>query len=435
MSNIFSNFANKFFSSKSSPFWYSQKDTTRYLKMNSKDDILKAYNSCSTLKSIIDHSSEVFSRGIFYVEKNGKVVENHYIVNFFNSSSILQNDTFQKEYAKQILLYGICVIVKQSNIITDRKGIKNAFILEFDQTEIFVKEQYKTNKDAKDIKNINEVIEKVEYTNQKGKKDIYNVSEDILIISNQPLFIENKKLTCNHRLIAAEQIINVLISAYELRIYYNRKRGGTFLISKKPLNAGVNERIFNQESEEEALKKALNAQTISEDGAASNTVFTNQSYDTKALSLPLTSLELNKGIIQAKADLCDLLNFPLPLLNNIEGTTFDNKASADKQLYTSLIIPMWQNFDNKVNNTLIIDKSEVFKTDFSHIESLQKDKKTDLEAKNIETNMIILLNDKIKNGIITTEIAVNILVEDYNYSEEMAKKRLIKTPKIIENAV
>jgi hypothetical protein len=426
--NIFNRFVNSLSSRRVNPFWKWQNDSTQYINIRNKEEIFHAYNACSTLKSIINHTSEVFSRGQFYIEKDGKIDDNkHYLLDFFSNTSILQNNTFKFDYATQIQLYGICVILKRSDILVSKKDSKNALILEFERVTINVKDEYKTIKSLKDVKNIYEIIKDVDYINSSGQEETF-AAQDVIIISNTSLKIENKELTCNHKLISAEQDVNILVSAKEVRIYYNRKRGGAFLISKKPLNAGVNETVMNRDGEEEQFKKALNSQTSSnKTGEGTSTVFTNQPYDAKPISRPVNTLGLEEGIKSSKASLCDLTNFPKELLNNIEGgSTYDNKTSADKQLITNSIIPMFKNFDEKVNNYFELEKKEIFITDYSHFEALQPDKKTRLEAENIETNMIIELNREVKAGNITKDIAVDILVYNYEYTEETAKKRIIK---------
>jgi hypothetical protein len=417
---LFSRNSTQFYPQNYSIFGLNNKDITNYIAINTKLQILEAYNSCSTLKSIIDTKADVFSRGLLYMQKNETNIDNHFILDLLkNPHPLYSEKIFLKQFAKQIYLFDSCFILKNETIIGSPKSTKSLLILDAERVKIVAKSNINMN----EIANINDIIDYYEYTTLKGTIERYAPFQ-VFFISTLPLQISNNEIVINHTLYTAEQPVNVIISAYDVRIGLNRKKGGFHILTKEmPKSDAI---AFNNQNDSEAEAERVQ-QELSKYSYSSqdyNTLVTLASFKVQTLSFPIASMELNEGIRQAKSELCDITNFPLALLNNLEGTTFSNMEIADKLLYTKSIIPSWQLFENEFNR--YFNLPEKIKIDFSHIESLQSDKKTELETKNIETNTIIELNQKIKDGIITKEIASYILINNYNYTEEEADLLLIE---------
>jgi hypothetical protein len=390
-------------------FWGVGKNTSKYLYINSKQEIYVAYNSCPTLKAIVEKCSDVFTRATQYIENNGKIIENHYVTELFKDNEL------KEQFARQLKLFDEVFILKDFAILGNNNKIKKLHILEAQNIKVIASPD-------NNVYSLNPI--RYEYTTN-GKTKIFS-SDEIIWISNLPIYQEGSELKINHTLYTAEQSVNVIISAYDVRNGLNRKKGGFHILTR---NQVTNPAIaFNNQIDEEQEVERVQGQLskYSYSNADYNTLVTNVDFKAQTLSFQISSMELNEGIRQAKAELCDLMNFPLSVLNSLEGQTFNNVAEANKMLYQQTIIPTWILFDSAINQNFTKGTNDKFISDYSNIEALQPDKKTELEKINIETQAIIDLNNQIKNGIITKQIASYLLINLYNYSEEAVKFLLIE---------
>jgi hypothetical protein len=404
-------------------FWGGLKNLSTYQKIQNKQDIKTAYYSCPTLRAIIDTKADVFTRGNYFIIKNGEVIENHNLLKLLQQPHILHTcNQFKEDFAKSLCLYDEVFIYLNSSILGNNSTAKSIMVLDAAKMKVIASQ----NINIKNIISQKDIIDIFKYSDN-GNTTTFLPSEVIWVTSNTP-YLDGQEWKINHTIITAEQPINVIVSAYDVRNGLNRKKGGFHILSKvNPTNAEVS--FNNQINEPEEVERVQNQLSQYSYSATEgyNTLVTNVDFKAQALSFPISSMELNEGIRQAKAELCDLLNFPLSVLNSLEGQTFSNVNEANKMLYQKTIIPLWDLFDSFVNETFDLKRNnEVFKTDFSHIEALQSDKKTELETKNIETKVITDLNTAINSGTITYDIAKNILINLYDYSEDEAVVYLVK---------
>jgi hypothetical protein len=365
------------------------KNVDSYININTVKDIQLAYNSCPTLQAIVNTTADVFSSCPFFVEKNNKFLQTHEV---FDIISI----NFLKDFAKQIKLYNECIILIEYTNIVSKKVSKftvaprNLVELKYDKNGNITLYQYDT---------LNYMPEEVLH--------IYNVSP---IKYNSLLTVATPVYSC-------EQAINVLISAYRVRISLNNRKGGFFIISQKQ---ATNEAVaFNMQTDSEAA--IIKAQSdLDKYGFANDNysaIITTADVTAQPLSFPLSTMELNEGIRQAKAEVCDAMNFPLQVLNSLEGSTFNNKEIADKQLYANSVVSLWKLFEQTISTFFGIN----FKFDLSTIESLQPNKKLLLETKNIEKDAVIDIIIKYNSGQISYQAASYMLTNLYDYEEENIK--------------
>lgn len=97
--------------------------------------------------------------------------------------------------------------------------------------------------------------------------------------------------------------------------------------------------------------------------------------------------------------LCDGLGFPYYLMSNGKGSTFSNVGEAEKSVYQNTIMPDAVQIDECLNEGLRTPDNNIeLKTDYSHIEALQKSETERATAKK-------LLNESCQiqwtNGLIT----------------------------------
>lgn len=85
------------------------------------------------------------------------------------------------------------------------------------------------------------------------------------------------------------------------------------------------------------------------------------------------------------------------VLFKASDTTFTNLPEAQKMMYTNIVIPTVNMFLGQIEVGLGVEKNEEFRVDYSKIECLQEDKKTELEIREIEQRLLI---EQYEKGII-----------------------------------
>ena len=132
----------------------------------------------------------------------------------------------------------------------------------------------------------------------------------------------------------------------------------------------------------------------------------------QSMSWPIKDLMLFDGILEAFKSICNSLNFPILLMNELTGATFANVNEVKKSFYQDNIIPEGVAFIQELNKFLHLpERKLLLKPDFSHIEVIQKDKKVEAQ----------------RNGIISATINKIILAfRQGNYNEAGAQFMLVK---------
>jgi hypothetical protein len=133
----------------------------------------------------------------------------------------------------------------------------------------------------------------------------------------------------------------------------------------------------------------------------------------------IQNMMLEESTSEAILRVCSLLNFPASSLNMLINSTYANKEFGNKDVYTDLVIPLWNLYENTCNQ--LYNFKYNINIDYSFIEALQPDKKTEYEISNLQADAIIKLNTEVKSGNLTKEIATNILINTYGFDSNNAK--------------
>ena len=378
---------------------------SNYLDVQTKEQVLIAYLQTPTLSALINKFSTIFSTGNFTFKGQANIF----------SHPLYSKNEFLRTYAKQMKLFNECFIYINNSIINTYSDKTTFLILPAQDVITVLKEP---GFDIKKIKNIKDVISHYElYVNGKN---IPFKQHEILHITNSSLKFDNESVvTPNLTLTAAEQPINTIRSAYEMRVGLNYRKGGTNILTNRTISDGRSNPLNPKDVarlQKDFAKYSLNK-------ADYQTIITNAAVENINLNYPIKDLEINEGIKQAKLDLCDVLEMPIEVLNTHDSTTFANKEIAEKQLYTSTIIPEWKILVSELNNYFL---NSYFDVDYSDILILQSDRKKQIETNNLETQVIIQLNTEITKGNIRRNAALDILTEIYKYETGKAEKLIIK---------
>jgi hypothetical protein len=119
-------------------------------------------------------------------------------------------------------------------------------------------------------------------------------------------------------------------------------------------------------------------------------------------------------------DIASALMVDPSLLGDPESKKYSNVTEAQKSFYTEAVIPYVKliTSNKKLNDWLGYD----IYIDVSNVECLQQSQKERYEKNKIITDTIINLNKQIKDEIIRVEVAIKIMVQEWNYDEQEAKE-------------
>jgi len=171
--------------------------------------------------------------------------------------------------------------------------------------------------------------------------------------------------------------------------------------------------------EQERLQEAFELETSGPHNFGKIKV-TNKDLSFIQMAMSSTDLQLvEKGVINLRA-MCNVFGLDSSLFNDPANKTFNNRQEAEKALYTNAVIPI----SNKIaaKHTQFIaqnhypDGSVRMRQDFSEVEALQKDKKTEAEK-----DLIVIKGVReVVNMPISDEAKSSILQTTYDISEEQS---------------
>ena len=148
---------------------------------------------------------------------------------------------------------------------------------------------------------------------------------------------------------------------------------------------------------------------------------TNKDLSFIQMAMSSTDLQLvEKGVINLRA-ICNVFGLDSSLFNDPANKTFNNRAEAEKALYTNAVIPISEKKAAKhtqfIANSHYPDGSVRMRQDFSKTEALQKDKKTEAEK-----DLIVIQGiNQVVNMPISPEAKESLLQSTYDISEEQSR--------------
>jgi len=175
-----------------------------------------------------------------------------------------------------------------------------------------------------------------------------------------------------------------------------------------------------RDPESQRLQEAFELDTVGANNFGKIKV-TNKDLNFIQMAMSSTDLQiLEKGPSILRA-ICNVFGLDSSLLNDPANKTFNNRSEATKDLYTGAVIPL----SNKkaAKHTQYIAKSHFpdgsvrMRQDFSEVEALQKDKKTEAEKDLIVINGV----REVVNMPISAEAKESLLQSTYDISEEQSK--------------
>lgn len=307
----------------------------------------------------------------------------------------------------QLIATGTCVIWKKEIVGFTEKSLE---VLNTNK----VREYY------------NEFTNTFTYHYVRGSREIKIPEKDLIIIT----LLENPWYKETQFGVGALQAAQFPLENLQQLWHYNagilKNKGADVLISSKtdmPLLSDEKDKL-----DQDFLRRSGGVHN------AGKAVVTTGNIQVDQIGRTPKELSLWDGFKVTVRSLAIALQVDPSILGDVEAKTFANRNEAEKSLYTSCIIPYVSAILN--DPRLIQEFGFSVYLDTSGIECLQEDKKLRAETATTETSNIIALNKEVKQGNITKETAVKILVTLWNYDEEEANMLIqdyIEPEESIEN--
>ena len=154
---------------------------------------------------------------------------------------------------------------------------------------------------------------------------------------------------------------------------------------------------------------------------------TNKNLKYIPMAMSATDLQIvESGVITLRA-MCNVLGLDSSLFNDPANKTFNNRLEAEKAMYTNVIIPLSDKIAAKHTNYIVDNHypegNYRMRKDFSNVEALQSDKKSEAEKdKIIMEGVNVVLNMPIDN-----QSKISLLEGNYDLSEETINALKIQT--------
>ena len=191
-----------------------------------------------------------------------------------------------------------------------------------------------------------------------------------------------------------------------------QNRGAVGLITDKS-----NRPMSNEEAA--ATQESFNAQTAGT-GKFGMVKVTNKDLNYIQMAMSPTDLQLiEKGVITLRA-ICNVFGLDSSLFNDPANKTFNNRKEAEKALYTNAVMPISAKI--AAAHTMFIAKNHFpngrvrMRQDFSRVEALQIDKRTEAQKDKIRMDGI----NVVLNMPISSDAKQRLLISDYDFTEDEA---------------
>jgi hypothetical protein len=344
---------------------------------------LSSYYNTPQLASIINYSAKIAANNdLRFYNDNGDEAENNIIEVFDNPHPLYSEGEFWETFFKQYDLYNIVLTYKVQGVGSELSGL---FILPYHLINIIPKENL-VPIDILLAQDLTDIIDhyQLEFNNKKYKI----LTEDVWMVSGSSLkFEDNGYLEPDNITESLRYPIMNIQANYEARYSLTNNRGMLGLWVNKSTDA------MGHVPLEDPEKKNIYSYFRKTFGLTKNrdmVGITNANLGFESASLPVKDMEFSEGISQDKIALCDGYNFPILLLNELEGSTYSNLDIADRNLYTKNTIPKWELISKSITREFLESGYVEFYT--GDIEALKKDDKVEAETNEINTRLVINLN-------------------------------------------
>lgn len=332
------------------------------------DDIVKAYEKCPPVYSIVNKQAYAFTNGkTFITNTKGKEASTDYAKKMrkilFNPNALQNGKQFEAQAAIYMRLFGYCVILPIKS-----KGFPNEdatalwiippYMCEFE----FAKQTFYNLKKGF-ISNI-----KVKYGNE-----VSNLSPDDVIILRditpgfETLFLPNSPIK------PIQQNISNLIGIYNSKGMLINYRGALGILTPEapgqygaiPMDPDAKKDLQN-----DFLRYGLKSNQW-------KFIISNSSLKWQQMGVPYRDLMLTEWAEDDTMVICDALNYPFKLLANTKSSSMNGTETAQFQriLYQDFVIPFAEMIYEQLSEAFHADENNCrIEKSYDHVTVIQEDK-------------------------------------------------------------
>jgi len=390
--------------------WYGLKDNEGYAQ---------AFSEVPELNAIVFSKAKQLSKGIWRCKElsTGEPIENDKFLNLLSRPNPLQSSMSWLEQLYidfQVFGNAFPFLLTPLHRTPTPDLVKAIYNLPARYT--FAKSSGKLFYQTK----LDDIVEKYVLL-LRGQNYDFRTNQVSHIASSNMDFLNGQYVSGESPLKSLDWALSNIKAAYEARNVYITRRGAFGVLSN---NTKGDMGVQPIEKKEE-LQKSLNKYGLTK--GQWQIIVTNADLKWNPISIPIKDLELYKEVKESTIALANRYDYPILLMNYLEGSTFSNMNVAWKQLYTDSILPDAKHISQEINRTVnSSDFNREYYLDYSHIEALQADKKIEAERHKIAVDTVLALNEAIQLGNVSYEAAVNILINVVGLKQSEAVELLDK---------
>lgn len=350
-----------------------------YFKYTDRYSCTDAYNRCPGLNAVINKKAHAFINGDTWVldTKTGSVANGIYATQLrqlLDKPNPFQTwEHFEAQMYIFIQVYGFCPILAikpvgyKNNIDASMLWNIPPTMIDFHPTGKFLKQT--------------ELTEIIDYVTINYAGEISQVSiDDICIVRDLTAPTDGMPFLPDSRIRSLEMPINNQIGAYESRNVLINFRGSLGIFSRELGATGSLPVPAITKDEKEELQKEFRRYGLRQNQW--QYIITSAAMKWQPISHPVKDLMLFEEVKASNEAVCDKYGYPFELLSNENGTTFNNRKEAGKELYQNATIPEAKSIYRQLNAFfktqeygIILDK------DYSKVPILQEDEKERMDAR------------------------------------------------------
>jgi len=402
---------------------------TSYIEIKTREQLAKVFSTVSEVYSPIMYSASAFSNmklRLFSTDKSGETLK-----------EIFSHDILQKLSAPNPLNNWKDFL---TNYYVNKKVFGNAYIFKYVPTGFNIKDANLWVLPSQYVypvpvnRNINSyyIAENKEdfirgyslFTRAEPRQMVNWKPEEIMHQREPNLYLSEEKTNLYVELLEGRSPLSTLSEpisniqkAYEAQNVILNKRGALGILTPKNNKDAVGA-VTMTNDQKTALQEQFQMYGLGEEQW--QYIISNVELTWQPMSLPIRELMLFEGIQNSMIAICNTLNFPILLLNYLQGATFSNVKELKKSLYQDNIIPEANAFVSELSSFLgLPEKNLILKPDFSHVPVLQADAKIEAEKDKITVDTILQVQSAIINGTLTFAGGSSILSNILDFSDEM----------------
>jgi hypothetical protein len=337
-----------------------------YFSYNGLSDVVKAYECCAPVYSIVNKQAYCFVNGkTFVMDNKGKEATTDYakkIKALLKKPNALQNGKqFEAQAAIYLRLFGYCIILPIKPVGFPNEEASALWIIPPYMCELSYSKQTFYNLKKGFISSI-----KVTY----GSEISILSPDDVIILRDitpgfDTLFIPNSPIK------PIQQNISNLMGIYNSKGMLINYRGALGILTPE---IDPNGTLAVPTDDKEDLQNSFMRY-----GIKSNQwkfIISNSALKWQQMGVPYKDLMLTEWSEDDTMVICDALNYPYKLLANNQSSSMNGTEtdSFKKQLYQDFVIPFAEMIYEQISEAFNAEKNGcVIQKDYSHIKVLQDD--------------------------------------------------------------